>query len=161
VGEYFLDFNKNGVRDPGDGTFKGITCTGTTCSTTTLAISASLLVIMSTSAANVSYVGSSGFTGNGNGLTIPASGSGTVTINVQDANGNPMAAGTTVAVSASAGTVTQTPSPFTIGCSTAIGGIDTGFAYTAGATPGSAVITIQVTSPNGTDTVYSIPVTTT
>jgi hypothetical protein len=159
VGEYFLDFNKNGVRDAGDGTFKGITCSGTTCSTTTLAISASLVLTMSTSAANVSYVGSTGFGGNGSGLTIAAGGSGTVTINVQDTNGNPVAAGSTVAVSASTGTVTQTPSPFTVGCSNAIGGIDTGFAYTAGSTPGSGVITIQVTSPEGTDTVYSIPVT--
>jgi hypothetical protein len=159
VGEYFLDFNKNGVRDPPDGVFKGITCSGTTCSTTTLAISASLLVVMSTSAANVSYVGNTGFAGDGSGLTIAAGGSGTVTINVQDANGNPVAAGTTVAVSATTGTVTQTPSPFVMGCSTTIGGIDTSFAYTAGTTPASGIITIQVTSPSGTDTVYNIPVT--
>jgi len=163
LGEYFLDFNHNGVRDPPDGTFKGITCSGTTCSTTTLAISASLLVIMSTSAATVSYVSSTGFTGNGSGLTIPAGGSGTVTINVQDTNGNPVAAGTTVVVSAttSAGTVTQTPSTFTMGCSTAIGGVDTSFAFSAATTAGSGIITIQVTSPSGTDSVYNIPVTVT
>jgi len=161
VGEYFLDFNHNGVRDPPDGVFKGITCSGTTCSTTTLAISASLLVIMSTSAANVSYVGSTGFGGNGSGLTIAPGGSGTVTINVQDTNGNPVAAGTTVVVTAttSAGTVTQTPSTYVMGCSTTIGGIDTSFAFTASTTPGSGIITIQVTSPSGTDTVYNIPVT--
>ena len=161
VGEYFLDFNKNGVRDPGDGTFKGITCSGTTCSTTTLAISASLLVIMSTSAATVSYVSSTGFGGNASNLTIGVSASGTVTINVQDANGNPVAAGTTIAVSASssAGTVTQTPSPYTMGCSTALGGIDTVFSFTAASAAGSGTITVQVTSPSGTDSVYIIPVT--
>ena len=51
-GEYFLDFNKNGARDAGDGTFKGITCTGTSCTTSTLAINASHIIIMSTSAAS-------------------------------------------------------------------------------------------------------------
>jgi hypothetical protein len=48
-----------------------------------------------------------------------------------------------------------------MGCSTAIGGVDTSFAFSAATTAGSGIITIQVTSPSGTDTVYNIPVTVT
>ena len=161
-GEYFLDFNKNGVWDAGDGTFKGITCSGATCNTTTLAISASHLIVMSTSAAVVTFVSAGGgFTGNGSGLTIAAGGSGTVTINVKDGNGNSMAAGTTVTASAdtSVGTATQTPSPFVIGCNAGLGGQSVGFSVTAATTPGSGNITIQVQSPSGTDTIVTIPVT--
>jgi hypothetical protein len=163
-GEYFLDFNKNGVWDAGDGTFKGITCTGTTCSTTTLAISASHVIVMSTSAAVVSFVSASGgFTGNGSGLSIAAAGSGSITINVADANGNAMAAGTKVVASAdtSVGTTTQTPSPFVIGCNAGLGGQSVGFSVTAASAAGSGNITIQVTSPSGTDTIVTIPVTVT
>src|ERR1019366_4117374 len=78
-GEYFLDFNKNGVRDAGDGTFKGITCTGATCSTSTLAISASHVIVMSTSAAVVTFVSaSSSFSGSGSGLSIAHGASGSI-----------------------------------------------------------------------------------
>src|SRR5581483_7478541 len=153
-GEYFLDFNKNGVRDPGDGTFKGITCTAASCTTSTLAISASHLIIMSTSAAAVSFVGATGFTGGASGLSIVHSTSGTVTIGVADANGNAMAAGTKVAVSADsgAGTVTQTPSPFIIGCDAGRGGAQVTFSLAASSTAGGGgTITIQVTAPNGTN----------
>jgi hypothetical protein len=162
-GEYFLDFNKNGVRDAGDGTFKGITCSGTTCSTSTLAIGANHLIIMSSSAAAVAFVSATGFAGNGAGLTIVHSTSGSVTINVADTNGNSMAAGTKVVVSAdaSAGTLTQTPNPFVIGCNAGVGGQNTGFSFTAAGTPASGNITIQVISPNGTDSVFTIPVTVT
>lgn len=168
VGEYFLDFNKDGVRNPGTGKFKGITCSGTSCSTSTLAISASHLIIMSTSAANVSFVSASGgFTGNGSGLTITHAHSGGVTINVQDQNGNAMAAGTKVAVSSDSaiGTISQTPNPFVVGCDAGTGGATIGFSLGAvatlptGSTTVSGNITIQVTSPNGTNTVVTIPVT--
>ncbi|HVO46937.1 MAG TPA: hypothetical protein VMT29_11430 [Steroidobacteraceae bacterium] len=163
VGEYFLDFNHNGTRDAGDGTFKGITCSGGSCTTTTLAISASHLIVMSTSQAAVSFVSaSSAFTGNGSGLTIAHSASGTITIGVSDANGNAMAAGTTVTVTAStaAGTPTVTPSPFVIGCDGG-NGVQIPFSFSAASSPGSGTITIQVTSPNGTNTVFGIPVTVT
>jgi hypothetical protein len=72
-GEYFLDYNQNGVWDAGNGSFVGITCTGTTagstCTTAELAIGAQQLVIMSTSAANISVTGTTGFGGTvGSGL---------------------------------------------------------------------------------------------
>ena len=163
LGEYFLDFNKNSTRDAGDGTFKGITCVGSTCSTSTLAIGASHLIVMSTSSAAIAFVTASGFTGNGSGLSIAHSTSGSVTINVKDGNGNAMPAGSTVAVSAStsAGTVTQTPSPFVVGCDGGTTGATVGFGLAAASTAGSGSITIQVTSPNGTVTVATIPVTVT
>jgi hypothetical protein len=69
-GDYFLDFNHNGQWDAPSGKFVGITCTGITagssCSTSTLAISAPHLVIMSTSKANMSLYA---FTDTGNGFT--------------------------------------------------------------------------------------------
>jgi hypothetical protein len=162
LGEYFLDFNKNATRDAGNGTFKGITCTGSSCSTSTLAISAPHLLIMSTSGANITFVGvSGGLSGNGNGLTIMHSASGSVLINVKDLNGNAMAAGTTVAVSADSavGSIGQTPSPFVIGCDSGTTGANVSFSVTAAGTPGGGNIVIQVTSPSGTLTLGQIPVT--
>jgi len=163
-GEYFLDFNQSGARDAGDGTFKGITCTGSSCNTSTLAISASHLIIMSTSAAAVSFVSAGGgFSGNGSGLSIAASGTGTVTIRVQDQNGNSMAAGTTVAATADSavGTTTQTPSPFVVGCNANQGGQNVTFSLAAASSAGAGSITVQVISPQGTNTVFTIPVTVT
>jgi hypothetical protein len=171
--EFFLDFNHNGMWDPGDGTFKGITCTGSpvTCSTSTLAIGVSHLVIMSTSAASVAITSLSvppGFTAN-NPLTIAHSGAppaapstGSINFNVQDQNGNPMAAGTTVAVTADAaiGTISGQGASWTIGCRTAVGGENLTVTLTAGATAGSVGnITITVTSPGThTQSIFTISV---
>jgi hypothetical protein len=171
-GEFFLDFNQNQVRDVGDGTFKGITCTGntpgSTCSTKTLAIGVSHLLIMSTATANVTVTGTPGF-GGGNPLTINpsapppgAASTGTINFNVQDLNGNPMAAGTTVAVTADSaiGSISGPGASWSIGCREALGGESLSVTLTA-STTSKAVgnITISVTSP-GTKTVsvYSIPV---
>jgi hypothetical protein len=169
-GEFFLDFNQNGKWDAGDGTFKGITCTGTpvTCSTTTLAIGVSHLVIMSTATANVAITGVSGFGGPPYTLAhSPASPAapttGSVTFNVKDLNGNPMAAGTTVTVVADAaiGAISGPGANFTIGCRTALGGESLTVTLTAGTTGGSVGnITITVTSPGTkTATIFTIPVT--
>jgi hypothetical protein len=172
LGEYFLDFNQNQVRDAGDGTFKGITCTGntpgSTCSTTTLAIGVSHLLIMSTANASVTVASTTGF-GAGPPLTLvhssaapAAPNTGSVNFNVQDANGNPMAAGTTVAVSADAaiGAISGPGVSWTIGCRTALGGENLTVTLTAATNPGSGNITITVTSPGTkTATVFTIAVT--
>jgi hypothetical protein len=171
VGEYFLDFNQNQVRDAGDGTFKGITCTGntpgSTCSTTTLAIGVSHLLIMSTAAANIAVTGTPGF-GGASPLTLahtaaaPAAPStGTIDFNVQDLNGNPMPAGTTVKVTADTaiGTISGPGASWTIGCRTALGGESLVVTLTAAANPASGNITITVTSPGTkTATVFTIAV---
>lgn len=162
-GEYFLDFNQNGVRDapdPSATAFKGIACTGSpaTCSTSTLAIGVSHLLIMSTAAANVVITSAPGF--GGPPLTIvrsvpPAAPHfGTINFNVEDLNNNPMAAGTTVSVTADSavGTISGPGATWTIGCRTAVGGEALSVTLTAPANPGSGNITISVTSP-GTKTV--------
>lgn len=80
--DYFLDFNHNGKYDPppSPAAFVGITCTGTlatsSCSTSTLGISGSHLIIMSTSRADMSLygfapVGGLGFTGNSGTIYAP------------------------------------------------------------------------------------------
>jgi hypothetical protein len=171
-GEFFLDFNQNGKYDPADpsaSAFKGITCTGSpvTCSTSTLAISASHLVIMSTSAADISLVSTPGFGGSGTSLTIahsttapPVTNTGAINFNVKDLNTNPMAAGTTVTVTADSaiGTISGTGALWTIGCRTALGGENLSVTLTAGSTAGAVGnITITVTSP-GTKTATVFPI---
>ncbi len=161
LGEHYLDFNHNGTRDGPSGQFIGITCTGSTpgasCSTSTLAIGASHLLIMSTSGASISSSVSS--------ISIAHSVSGgatsatSFTFSVQDTNGNPMAAGTTVSVGADSGIGSVSgQTSWTIGCRSGGGpggsGADTlGVTFTAGTSAGaSGSITISVTSP-GTKTV--------
>jgi hypothetical protein len=181
-GEYFLDFNQNGRWDAGDGTFKGISCTGvtagSTCSTSTLSIGAQHLLIMSTSGAQILANQSSltltrGQTSTGSPPVItytPTSSS--FSFNVQDlsgvlqngvlVNGNPMAAGTTVTVAADSaiGSINASASSFIIGCSTALNGQNFTSTLTTGTAAGQGNITITVTSP-GTKTITTlfIPVT--
>ena len=164
-GEYFLDYNHNSTRDNPSGSFVGITCTGTdatsTCTTKTLAIGASHLLIMSTAQAVVSFVSATGFTGNFGGLSIPHSSTGSITFNVVDENGNPVAAGSAIAISAdsSVGTVSSSTSSFTEGCATGVGGQNWTTFISAASAAGGGTITIKVTSPGTkTITLYTIPV---
>jgi hypothetical protein len=176
LGEYFLDFNHNGVRDAASTSptgFIGITCTGNplSCSTQTLAISASHLIIMSTGAGVLTLPNgsaSSSFTVSGSPanptLTIAHTASGTFKVNLADGNGNSMAAGTTVTMTldnAAIGTVTQTPGTFVVPCSSDLGGVDTQGSFVASATPGSGNIAVTATSPGGTVTIFYIHVTVT
>jgi hypothetical protein len=162
-GEYFLDFNNNGMRDPPSGVFIGITCTASSCSTSTLAIGVQQTMIMSTSNAgallNFSVGGS--FSGSAAGLSIPASQSGSISFQLVDENGNPMAAGTTISVSASASVSTSTGSA-TQGCSIAPPGTANANVYvfdlTAASAAGNGTLTITVTSPSLSQTIFSIPV---
>jgi hypothetical protein len=171
-GEFFLDFNQDGMRnapDPSLTAFKGITCTGSpaTCSTSTLSIGVSHLLIMSTAGANVGIVSTSGFAGGplpaALTLTHGSASAGSISLNVQDLNGNPMAAGTTVAVTADSaiGTISGPGVSWTIGCREAVGGENLPTVnLMPGATAGaSGNITITVTSPGTkTVTVATIPV---
>jgi hypothetical protein len=159
-GEYFLDFNQNGKRDAGSGSFVGITCTGitagSTCSTNTLAISASHLIIMSTSTAQAPTIAaSSGFAVSGNDLSIGVGDSGTVSFQIVDLNGNSMAAETSVVITLSnstIGTLTQFPGTV-IGCNSDTGGQAFGASFAASTTVGSGIINVTVTSPSGSTTV--------
>ncbi len=164
-GEYFLDFNNNAMRDAPTGSFIGITCTGTTptstCTQNTLAIGTSLQLTMSTSAANISLGGlGAGVTGTVAGLSVPETG-GSVAFNVQDLNGNSMAAGTSVSVALSS-TVTsataQQVGPTTVGCDAGVGGQDYSVNMSAGAA-GAGTLTVTVTSPSGTVSYLIVPIT--
>jgi hypothetical protein len=165
LGEYFLDFYNKGSYLGPSGSFIGITCTGTTatstCTQNTLAIGVSHLLTMSTSGAVIAYVSaaSSGVTGSGSGLTLSTSG-GTVVFNVQDENGNAMAAGTTVSMStgnAAAMTATQVGATV-VGCDAGKGGED--YAVNLGAVAaGNTTLTVSVASPMGTVTYLIVPVT--
>ena len=162
-GEYFLDYNHDGTRNGPSGSFVGITCTGSgasdTCTTKTLAIGASHLLIMSTADSVLSCVSPAGCST----LSVThGGGASQIVFNIQDGNGNPVAAGTSISVTASsgAGSIT-TNSSINVGCSTAVGGDDYSAYLTPPTTAGSGTITIQATSP-GTHTISAplvIPVT--
>lgn len=161
-GEYFLDYNHNSKWDGPSGSFVGITCTGTapgsTCSTSTLALGQSHLLIMSSGQAQIATSPSTGnpevtfpgftFDSTTSRWDIPLKGSGSIAITIEDINGNPLPAGSTVAVSADSGvgTVSSSTGSFTEGCSTNVGG-DTFTSYITGASAaGSGNITVLVTS---------------
>jgi hypothetical protein len=175
-GEFFLDFNQNGVWDPPDPSltaFKGITCAGTpaTCSTSTLAIGVSHLIIMSTAQAKLTSVtAGGGFSGNpATGLTLThsaaapaAPNTGALNFTVEDANGNPMAAGTTVTVTpdSTIGTISGPGAAWTIGCRGTTGGDALTVTLSASVNPGAGNITISVLSPGThTTSVFTIGVT--
>jgi hypothetical protein len=173
-GDYFLDFNHNGVWDapPNPPLFVGITCTGTTssdtCTTNTLALGAPHLLIMSTGGAAITVTGAAGALAySGGAVSLSGSGgTGTITFNVSSfypdygTNGtaaNPVAAGSTIAVttSSSFGTVSSSSSPVNEPCSANPAGDTWTVPITAMPTTGSGLITIQVTSP-GTKTISTL-----
>ncbi|MES1192540.1 MAG: hypothetical protein ABUS47_15875 [Steroidobacter sp.] len=146
-GEFFLDTNGNGVRDATYNGFKGITCTGTTststCSLETTEIGRQTLIVMSSSDAVISVKSPGIPSGSTASQTI------TWTFNVQDVNGNAMPQGTKIAVSANsnAGTI-NTPTSFTVPCTGGTGGTDIGVSLTRPTTiNGSGTVTITVTTP--------------
>jgi hypothetical protein len=188
LGEPYDDANENGVHDPEEwfydyyhtgayvgpsGSFIGITCTGTsassTCTENTLAIGASHLIIMSTAGAQIPTNSSgnqeitfTGFTVDSGREDIPIGGSGSITFTIADLNGNPIAAGSTITVTADAavGTISTASSSFAEPCSTGVGG-DTYTSYITGApasTAGEGNITIQVKSAGtSTLTTFTFP----
>ncbi|HEX3836501.1 MAG TPA: hypothetical protein VHW25_05995 [Steroidobacteraceae bacterium] len=176
TGEYFLDFNGNGARDLPSGQFVGITCTGTapgsTCMQSTLALGVSHLLTMSTSDALITLdaADTAGLTNSGTVaapmLAMPISSSAQLVVNVQDTSGvghgipgNSMAAGTTVSFQSSSTTVVVAAvGSTTVGCDATVGGQNYGAALTTTTTTGSATITVKVTSPSGSSTFLTIPV---
>ncbi len=169
AGDYFIDFYQQQHYTGPSGSFVGITCTGVTpadtCAAGTLAIGASHLLVMSTSAAQIRLVSNSGFQSGtpAPGLNIGAGATGTISVNVADLNGNAMPAGTTVAWSFSNPNIGATLAPVgpaTVGCDASLGGaqFEASFATTAGMS-GSGTLYIAITAPSGTQTQVSIPIT--
>jgi len=147
-GEYFLDFNRDGMRTPGSGSFVGITCTGSTatstCSSSTLAIGASAVIIMSGGApANV-------VPADNTSLGILAAGTTkTYSFLFQDENNNPLPQGTTIVASVvGAGLTPNPPNSYTVPCT--IDPTPYSFSVSASSTyGGGGSLTIKVTSPGG------------
>lgn len=171
LGDPFVDFYHTGVYAQPNGSFIGITCTGitasSTCTTSTLAIGATHLIIMSTSIAATPTVTTSGFGGTAPNLTLANSAAGTIVLQIADQNGNPMAAGTTVSWGAfsntNAGlTITPTASPEVVGCdSDLVQPANHNELYAATITPngadsGSGTLTVTITSPSGSASFYGI-----
>jgi hypothetical protein len=156
LGEYFLDFLHTGVWAGPDGTFHGITCTGSTsastCTTNTWAIGAAATLIMSTGAAHITVIN------NGNPPYAENS-TNAITFNVQDLNGNPLPAGTTVVVTAASLLGTISEGTITIPCATNLGGETYTAFLTAASAPGGGEVTITVTSPSGLVTVSNFAAT--
>jgi hypothetical protein len=170
-GDPYIDFNNNGMRDAGTGSFVGIICSGSgtssSCTQGTLAIGVSHLLIMSTSNAVITPVSvTSGGTTTGFGatLTLPRATSASVTFNVKDQNGNSMAAGTTVTISAdpaivtSPPGVTQAPGTTSVGCDSGVGGQSYPATFTTVGVAASGNLTVVVTSPSGSVTSLTVPV---
>lgn len=152
LGEPFLDFTGNLTRDATYGSFKGITCTGITSSSTCTLVNASIggqaVIVMSGSVATI---------------TGPATATGApdaqiqLNYNVHDLHGNAMPSGTTIAVTANsnAGQLAQ-PTSFTVPCDPSIGGTDVTVILTIpSASPTkTGLLTVTVTTPAGLVTVF-------
>ncbi len=170
LGDYFLNFYNAPQYEGPSGTFKGITCSGSTCTATTLAIGEPHLIIMSTSTAQIASSTNAvaiNVSGSANG---PSSAS--LNYTVADLNGNTMAAGTTITATSNVGTLSGPGTSWTVGCSTAggpadgpasnllAGGVTLPLTIAASTTAAAGAITITVTSPQSKSVTEAIiPVT--
>ena len=172
LGDYFYDFNNNGVRDGPDGIFEGVLCNDPArcdASKKSAGIGSQNVIIMS---------GSDAFINTPRPrlniipppTTLVSGSSLSVLLWVRDLNGNIMPGQTTVAVSASGsgGLTAVAPTTFTLGCATPANNAKVGsqtvfpfsFTSTAGTT-GANVVTVTVTTPLMEVTIFQFTVTTT
>jgi hypothetical protein len=161
IGEYFLDFNHNGVRDGPSGKFVGITCTGSTpgstCTTSTLAISAPNIIIMSGSTPDgIQPAGGTTLAAIAHSATSTVTQSYTFT--VQDVNNNPMPAGTTVAAAVvGSGLTVNAPSSYTVPSTTSPTSYPFSISAASSTTAGTYSLNLTITSPGGVVTYLSYP----
>ncbi len=146
MGEYFLDFNRDGVRNSGSGSFVGITCTGSgpsaTCNSSTLAIGASALIIMS-DGTPTNIVPAPGST-----LGLQAGQTKTFSFLFQDQNNNPLPAKTTIsAQTIGTGYTLNAPNSFTVPCTS--DPTSYGFSVSASNSASGGSLVITTTSPGG------------
>lgn len=153
LGEPFIDFNNNGTRDGPDGLVESALCQGPLCNTSSssVAISASDVIIVSTSSAVFHNL---------SGTPMLSTG-GQFVVRISDTNNQQMPGGTTVsvAVSPSGATNIVTPTNYAWPCSGAVGGQVITFTTSAGSTPGPGTLIITVTTPGGISTTASFPFT--
>lgn len=159
AGDFFIDFNKNGVHDGPDGFFNGTLCEGPLCSTTqtSVAIGQSNIIILSGSHANFKING-----------TLPLSVGGNISMWVYDDRFQPMPAGATVSAtfSTNAGTVVTGTNAIPCSANTPVfdgtgavvsAGTLLTFATALSSTPAPGTMYVTVTTPKVATTV-SIPV---
>jgi len=166
-GDFFYDFNNNGVHDAPDGNFNGVLCADPAhcAGPKSLGIGAHNVIIFSGSSAQIT--GSSGGAAiPAGGIHVPLNGATAVSFLVYDVNGNAMPGGTTVSLGVSGGGLTiAIPTSFTVPCTgiwknTPFGGITQfNFSVTAGSTAGGGVATLTVTTPKGLVTIYQFAAT--
>lgn len=161
-GEFFLDFNSDGVQSPPDTKFNGLLCAGpgsplpAGCGADQkLTVRASKVIVMSGSNAKISdSLGGNNFPLPGTPSTL--TGGGTVTLTIGDINNQPMPAGTTITAVAT-GIVLAEPTSYTVGCTSFNGPSIYSFRVPSGTTsPTSNPLTITVNTPSGVQTIYSI-----
>lgn len=167
AGEDFFDFNNNQLRDPLDSIFNGVLCNDTTgrCgapATRSTGIAEQNLVILSGSSPNITLPGGAPLAP----IAMTNNAATTVSFWVRDVNSNVMPGGTTVVMSASgSGLSVAAPTTFTVPCSAIAAGVEFpgitlfSFTVTSGATDGSGVLTLTVTTPRGQITIAQISVT--
>ncbi len=154
AGEPFRDFNGDGLRN--DATFvdyagfNGLLCVGAGCAPLdTLFVSDSLVIVLSSSSAQITDNVGGALTGGG----------GTVTFTIGDFKGNgttpqPMAGGTTIRFSSTSGTVT--PSTLTVPCTNFDGPLNYSVGVSNVSQAGS--LSVEVETPRGIVSRYSISV---
>ncbi len=154
LGEIFGDFNGNFLRDAAGAPhyllFNGLLCE-TGCNAlgvTTLFVSDQGVIVLSSGGAIITD----------SGAVAVAAGTedvATFTVTVGDVNGNPMAGGTTVSAETSNGSMVGKDS-YTFLCDNSIVPTDFSFAVQGDGTTSTGLITIEITSPSGVVTIYTI-----
>jgi hypothetical protein len=160
AGEDFIDFNVNGVRDGPDGFFNGVLCNDATrCNgprSTGIGQQAKIILSGSSPTVTASY-----------SAHMPASSAQSASFYIRDINNNVMPGGTTVSATISgAGLAISAPASFTVPCSAVAAGVQfpgiTSFSFgvTSTATTGQGVLTLDVKTPSGRETItqYTIAV---
>ena len=157
-GEPFRDFNQSGARDdethPDYVGFNGLLCDlagGANCNqvSSTLFVSDQLVVVMSGSSAVI--------TDNVGGLLDISAGTASVVFQIGDARNQPMPAGTTVRMTTSNGSIVG-PTNFEVPCTSFDGPLGFGVTVEPDTTPDSGTLGVEVTTPRGLVTFYSISV---
>lgn len=160
LGEFFVDFNSNLVRDLGNGQYNGLLCVGPGnpaggCATSPkLTVSAQNLIIMSGSTARIAdSVGGQNYAPVSVGSLT---GTGTINVLIGDVNGQPMPAGTTITATTSNGNLVG-PSAYTVPCTTNDGPLTFSFTIQGDTNgPATGILTIEVEVPSGLVTTYFV-----
>lgn len=173
AGEPFIDFNVDGTYDAaGDGEFNGVLCEHSTdCSTnTSLIVSDRARIVMSTSAADIRFYTDGTLATElvpfvDADLTVRDGAADTITILVQDENTNIMPAGTTITVTVASGAEVSGTTSFVVPNAASLSGtvITLGFSdadpVAAADSRGAGFVDVVVTTPGGTKTLMSYPIT--